>query len=381
VRVLQRSEYGIASGLAGALHDQGMALSVLAGVRPGAVVVNELADPTALLIGAPEGGFAWTYLAGDASDARLLHDLRAWVFDRHGLGADVGFSFLACDRPEWEKTLAGLIEPRAVIPDRRLHYERVSPPNERKPPLPPGYEIRDLDRDLLESGVTIHPQVSQWMTANFGSPEGFLAHGLGAVALHDGEMIGWFLADSFVDGACDIGGEVEETHRRNGLAHALACRCVDLAFDRGARRVGWHCHAINLPSVRTAEKAGFSLRRAYTVYPIHFDAQKHETLVGVVAGEYLEDADAALTRGEFGTADELLSRMLDFASDPTPDALHSAARAAAGTGDVERAFARLEQAIAAGWTNGEVTRSLPEFAPLSSDPRWTVVCQKAQASS
>jgi len=268
-----------------------------------------------------------------------------------------------------------------VIPDRRLHYECHVPPTAEPPVIPAGYRIADVDRPLLDSKVTMHPQVLDWMSANFGSADRFLERGIGAVALCGEAVVGWILADSFADGVCDIGGEVEEAHRRKGLAYAATRRCVAQAFDRGARRIGWHCHAINIPSVKTAEKAGFELKRAYTVYPIQFDPEKHEKLAGIVAGEYAEDAADALSRGKYEEADGTLSRLLGFLREPAPDVLHSAARAAAGVGDVDRALARLKQAVAAGWTNANVTQSRSEFAPLHDDPRWAAALEGMESGS
>jgi RimJ/RimL family protein N-acetyltransferase len=380
MHILKPNQYQVLEGLSAGLRDQGMALSVLAGVRPGVVAVNNDRAPTVLFIGAPEGGFAWTYLAGDRSDRAFREELKTWLFEEHGLGSDVAFSFLTCDSPEWEDALPGILAPRTVIPDRRLHYECTKRPPAWQEAVPDGYRIADLDRALLDSDVDMHPQIEQWMTANFGSTENFLRRGVGAVAVHEGSIVGWILADSFVEGLSDIGGEIEEAHRRKGLAYAATCRTVELALDRGAERVGWHCHAINIPSVRTAEAAGFAFKYAYTVYPIQFDVEKHEKLVSIIVGEYVEAADAAIGRGAYVEADGQFTRMLGFAEDPTAEVLHSAARAAAAVGDADRAFELLLKAVKAGWSDATHTMSRPEFEALHGDPRWSALMERLQAA-
>ncbi|MGB2984155.1 MAG: GNAT family N-acetyltransferase [Candidatus Bipolaricaulia bacterium] len=364
--------------LAAGLRDQGMALSVLAGVRPGVVVVNDDQAPTALFIGAPEGGFAWTYLAGDRSDRAFREELRTWLFEEHGLGSDVAFSFLTCDSPEWEDALPGILAPRTVIPDRRLHYECTKRPPAWQEAVPNGYRIADLDRALLDSDVGMHPQIEQWMTANFGSTENFLQRGVGAVAVHEGSIVGWILADSFVDGLSDIGGEIEEAHRRKGLACTATCRTLELALDRGAERVGWHCHAINVPSIKTAETAGFELKCAYTVYPIQFDPEKHEKLVAIVAGEYVEAGNAAIAAGDYAKADEAFAKMLRLIPEAASDVFHSAARAAAGAGESNRAFELLSKAVERGWCDATQTTTQPEFVSLHQDPRWPALVDQLE---
>ena len=321
MHILKPDEIGSDDELTGRLRDQGMALSMLAGVRPGVAAVNDRDMPTALCLGAPEGTFAWTYLAGDPNDSMFRKELRAWIFDEHGLGPDVAFSFLTADRPEWEEALSEILAPRTVIPDRRLHYETVARPDAWRQVIPEGYEIVDVDRGLLDSDVPLHEKLSEWFVANFGSIEGFLEHGVGAVAVHEKTIVGWILADSFVGGLSDIGGEVEEDHRRKGLAYAATCRTVELALERGAERIGWHCHEINLPSIKTAEAAGFELKYGYTVYPIHFDPEKHEKLVGIIVGELAEAGDAALAAGNVDKADESYTALFGLDSAPSADRL------------------------------------------------------------
>jgi len=380
MHILELSEYGRVEGLSSGLRDQGMALSVLAGVRPGVVAVNDAQAPTALFIGAPEGGFAWAYLAGDRTDRAFREELSAWLFEEHGLGSDVAFSFLTCDSADWEEVLPGLLAPRTVIPDRRLHYESTARPGDWRSVVPSGYRIEDVDRALLDSDVKMHPQVSQWMTANFGSVDGFLQHGIGAVAIHDGKIVGWILADSFVAGLSDIGGEIEEAHRQKGLAYTATCRTLELALDRGAERVGWHCHAINVPSVKTAETAGFELKYAYTVYPIQFDPEKHEKLVAIIAAEYVEAGNAAIASGDYASADEAFAKMLRLTPETAPDVFHSAARAAAGAGGANRAFEFLSKAVETGWSDAMQTLTQPEFVSLHQDSRWTAVMDKLEAA-
>jgi len=371
--VLKPEQFNRIGSLTEGLRDQGMALSVLAGVRPGVVAVDNVDVPTALFIGAPEGGFAWTYLVGAAEDPAFRRDLSRWLFDERGLGDEVSFSFLVCDRAAWEEALEDVIAPRTVIPDRRLHYETTARPGAWHARVPDGYEIVDLDRRLLESDVELHPQVAQWLDANFGSADGFLEHGLGAVAVHGREIVGWILADSFVDALCDIGGEVAEAHRRKGLACASTCRAVELALDRGAERIGWHCHAINAPSIKTAEAAGFTFVGEYTIYPIQFDPEKHEKLVGIVVGEYVEAGDAGIASGDYEAANESFSRALRLQPEAPVDRLHTAARAAAGVGEAERALDLLTQAVEAGWSQRSSTETQPEFASLHQDPRWAQI--------
>ena len=153
---LKPNDLHIVASFASGLRDQGMAQSVLAGIRPGVVLVDDRKRPTSLFIGAPEGGFAWTYLAGAPDNASFNRELNVWLFDEYGLSKEVGFSFLACDALAWEAALPGILAPRTVILDRRLHYECTTRPHGWQAAVPEGYTIHALDREFLASDVELH---------------------------------------------------------------------------------------------------------------------------------------------------------------------------------------------------------------------------------
>ena len=351
------------------LSIHGMALSVLAGIRPGAVLTDDPDTPGAIFVAAPEGTFAWLYLAGDPTSPAFLSAIRQWVFDESGLGDDVGFAFLACDSEAWREHVPSLIEPRLMIPDRRLHYICTNPPSHPRT-CADEYTIQPLDRELLASKIQIPQAISRWLDANFGSQEGFLDHGFGAVAIHQGAAVAWCLTDSVGKTSCDIGVETEDPHRKRGLASALTSMVLNDAFSRGLQQVGWHCHAINIPSVRTAERAGFSLAREYELYPIHFDVEKHRRLVSVVAAEFAEDARAALDRGDAASANQLCTDALAFVAEDDAELLVLAARAAAACGEADRALGHVKRAVASGWTAPQPGEGPAEFGGLMQDPRW-----------
>jgi RimJ/RimL family protein N-acetyltransferase len=376
---LEKDQYSSVRVVARGLSDQGMALSALAGVRPAVVLADSASAPTAICVVAPEAGFTWLYLAGNPHNRSFRRELRDWLFVERALGADVVFGWLTCDSLAWEEYLPEILAPRTAIPDRRLHYEWAQPATGWRDAIPAGYDVVPLDRALLASEIEVDKRVAVWLDANFGSADGFLEHGVGAVAVHEGKVVAWTLADSFIDGLCDLGTETDKAHRKKGLSYEATCLAVELALARGARRIGWHCHAVNVPSVRTAEKSGFELRYPCTMYPVHFDAARHEDLVRIIADEYAESAHEAVAQKEYAEADRLFTRMRGFDYQPNADALHAAARAAAALGAHNRAFALLDAAVDRGWTDAEATAAQAESEPLRGDARWADLLKRIAA--
>ena len=285
LQVVDPKDYPQIKRLADGLADQTMAQAVLDGTRPGIVVANDKEIPTAVFIAAPEGGFAWTYLAGCPDDPAFQRDLNRWLFDEKGLGRDVVFTFLVYSDASWVGSLEEVLAPRVAIPDRRLYYACTQTPKSWRGDVAAGYIIRPVDQELLDSDIEMPEKMTQWFDHNFGSHQAFLERGFGAVAMHSERIVGWCLADSIAASQSDIGPEVDEAHRQKGLAYGMTCLTLEQGFARGLERIGWHCHVINIQSVKTAEKAGFKFQYEYPAYAVHFDVEKHTELAQMIGDE------------------------------------------------------------------------------------------------
>lgn len=364
------TDYEQIRSLASGLQDQGMAQAVLQKARPGLVMTDDQSNPSALLIAAPEGAFAWTYLAGAPDSPQFLRDLNQWIFGEKGLGKNVEFSFLVCDRDLWEPSLATILKPRAVVSDRRLHYSAHHQVVGWEAAIPAGYRIVPIDQALISSGIALPAKVTEWITSNFVSKELFLEQGLGSVAIHDGKIVAWCLPDSVSGTGTDVGVETLEDHRRKGLAYCTTCQTLDQAFEKELSSVGWHCHVINTGSVKTAEKAGFELQYEYPAYVVHFDEEKHAKLAKMIGDEIVGHATEALNAGEHQEAHRLFEKALSFSAHTEATVYVMAARAAAGTRNMEQAFARLHQAVSLGWKPESLSAISDDFSLLRSDPRW-----------
>jgi len=360
--------------LAAGLADQGMAQALLEGTRPGIAMVDSVESPSSLFLLAPEGAFAWSYLAGDPSNASFHEAVNEWLFESYGPEHGIAFTFLVCDKTEWETALAKILEPRTVIPDRRLHYACAVPPvSDWRKQVPGGYEIRALDRELLHSDVVLHEKVTAWLKSNFGSEAKFLERAFGAVAVHQGEVAAWCLPDSVGNQRTDIGVETTSEHQQRGLATFCTCLVLEQAFDRGIETVGWHCHQINLPSNKTAQKTGFKLQYEYPAYAIQFDPEQHQKLADVIGVEFIEQAEAALAREDYVEAHMLFSRLLGFHQPVAATTFLNAARSAAMAKCSEDAFRWLTSGPALEEGFSSQLLDAKEFRSLHSDPRWQAI--------
>ena len=368
--------------VAGSLARHVMARAVIAGTRPGLVVTDSSAAPTALAIIAPEGHFAWVYLSGSVNDKRFATELHRWMFEEQGAGQGVSQMFMVWDASGWEESLSELISPRQIVPERRLHYVCSRNREQRRPQIASGYRIESLRPEFVDNGPRLPPKIAAWGRSNFGSIEALLDSRIGSVAVSQGRIAGWCLPDSVVDGHADIGVEIEEAHRRRGLAWATTVCTVNQAFKQGIRYVGWHCDAGNAGSIKTAEKVGFQLQGEYPLLPVCVDRDEHRQLTAVIISGRKQAAKAALERGEVEEANKLYGALLPCLNPSAVDAetLFDAARTAALLHRREDALQRMEQAVACGWSFAIPLRTRPEFSELRTDPRWIGCVERIESA-
>ena len=103
---------------------------------------------------------------------------------------------------------------------------------------------------------------------------------------------------------------------------------------------------------------------------MHFDVEKHAGLVNIIGAEFISQATEALEKANYQEAHNLFGRAFGFFIHDEPGVHLLAARAAAGCNEPDTAFARLERAVALGWSTTADGTSYPELAQLQSDPRW-----------
>lgn len=104
---------------------------------------------------------------------------------------------------------------------------------------------------------------SRDFVSQFRDEADYLARGLGVAILHDGRLVGGASSYSVFPGGIEIEIDVEETHRRKGLATACAATLILEALRRGLYP-SWD--AANDISVRLARKLGYGPEREYPVY-------------------------------------------------------------------------------------------------------------------
>lgn len=259
---LEPSQYEAVEALYASLRDHLGLMALLSGAVPGHVFADDASRPARAL--------AWLqyrlFAAGDFSPSDLADALEARVLVHARAAGTRWLSLFVAPpaRPVLEVGLAGAIQPAGL----RLFFERpAAAPTAWRDRMPPGYAIGTVDRSLLERHDLEHlTQLQAEMCSERPSVEAFLRHSFGVCAVRGSALAGWCLSEYNHAGRCEVGIEVLEPHRRQGLATAMTLALVERAAAAGLSRVGWHCYAQNQGSVATARAAGFALIEEYPAW-------------------------------------------------------------------------------------------------------------------
>jgi GNAT superfamily N-acetyltransferase len=126
--------------------------------------------------------------------------------------------------------------------------------------LPGGYEMRIIDRALLER--------CEWrddMVFYCSSLENFLRHDLGMCLMHGEEIIVEVYASALGSTYAEIGAITHEPYRGRGLAPIAVAYLIE-ALEASGYQGYWSCDIDNPASARVARKLGFRIERLYEVW-------------------------------------------------------------------------------------------------------------------
>ena len=238
----------------------------------GQVHVDDRRRPTAAFLG---HGYRF-YLAGAPHNEAFHDGVRRLFTERIYPQALAGDRerpmFTLAYAPGWGEIIPAILQGKHPISDQRQYYLFQQLKNDWRSLLPPGFQLRAADRQLLaEEQLANLDGLQAEMCSERESVEDFLQHSLGCCLVHGEALVSWALSEYNSPAGCDIGLETQEPYRRQGLATIVASATVEQALRQGIPRIGWDCWASNTASQATARKVGFEKAQDYPVYFAWFD--------------------------------------------------------------------------------------------------------------
>jgi ribosomal protein S18 acetylase RimI-like enzyme len=233
--------------------------SVLAGIVPGRIYVDDFSSPTsAVLIHANQHR---VYVAGEPS-ARLLAD--AVQLDYQPSPTQRYWFMTHYPSDAWKPIIEQALQ-RLGLSDSLRYYYRLTQPFAPAPvSLKETIVLAPIERALVEDTSLMNSDLLiDEIHSESPSLESFFRQNFGFCALDGRQLVGWCLAEYHYQTCYELGIETIEAFQRQGIATHVASAVIKRAFAQGATEIGWHCRANNIPSIATALKLGFQKQREY----------------------------------------------------------------------------------------------------------------------
>ncbi|HEX2947224.1 MAG TPA: GNAT family N-acetyltransferase [Clostridia bacterium] len=232
--------------------------SVISGIMPGEIYVDDVCHPAAVLIQTSECNL----LAGKNDvgkfNATLSDELDFW-------------DPVIPDSSGWNSVIPNIHKNRFVRKYQRRHYSlNIENSLNINANLPDGYCMEPaIPADLRLKQYENSDKLISWIE-NWGNDEAFTEHGTGCYIRKGNTIVSWSISDCSYNDKIAIGIHTDERFRKKGLGIFAANETVKMCFSKGFKSIDWLCVDFNKGSIAIAEKLGFSLvcrYDAFTPYP------------------------------------------------------------------------------------------------------------------
>jgi GNAT superfamily N-acetyltransferase len=237
--------------------------TVLAGILPGRVYVDDPASPGAAIL-IPSNQHR-VYVSGEPPQS-MLGDVLQMLF-KESLAESYGFVVYSTSNL-WKQPLEQVLKKQETSSGWRQFYRLKEPSSSWSKPLSEQITIGRIDEIMVadDSPLVNKQLLLEEIHSESPSLEYFFRQNFGFSAQDGHKLVAWCLAEYHYQGRYELGIETIEAYQRKGIATHLASAVIRHAWASGATEIGWDCWATNTPSIATALKLGFEKVLDYPVY-------------------------------------------------------------------------------------------------------------------
>lgn len=247
--------------------------AVIEGMNEGRVFVDQVHDPASAIVWL--GNMDGIFVIGEERNPLFTTKIREcidMVIGPAAIAAGVHEAEVLSYHPNWDLVLDDVFGDRTSEKWEQFIY-RYPANSSKSIECPEGFRIVPVEKALMQASPFSRSLIEEKIYTFWSSEEDFFENGLG-VCMMKGPEVASICITGFRAGnvhAVDI--ETYKAFKKRGLgtiaANAFVKEC--LAHDGVPY---WDCSADNVPSVRTAEKAGFLLQGIYRGIAFEFEPKR-----------------------------------------------------------------------------------------------------------
>ncbi len=245
--------------------------TVLEGNSPGVVFTEPGDSPeTALVFHQGEAGF---YFIGNPGNTGFLKEIVPYIQTVIPVRLQDNqldeFEFCG-DSIEWNSVFRQIFSATHIWESTQYVHLRQGPKTVPHYAPPEGISLRRIDKQLYaDAGVVNRKPLCDTVNQWWHSWDDFIEQGGGFIALKHQEIVGWCILGGKSQSMYAIDIATDETHRRQGIASALASAMVGWITHAGNIPY-WECMASNTASAKLAKKCGLHLELTYQLFGCEF---------------------------------------------------------------------------------------------------------------
>ena len=160
----------------------------------------------------------------------------------------------------WDLAMPELLQ-NEVKQVRRFSFEFIGK-STAADVLPREYSLARISEEYIKGSLSFNEEYYQ---EYWGTVSAYRKHGIGYCILHNGNVVSECTSIFSSSHCAEMDIATDEAYRGQGLASVLADAFTAHCLESG-RIPRWDCGALNKPSVRSAEKAGFGNPVLYSVF-------------------------------------------------------------------------------------------------------------------
>lgn len=232
-------------------HNELSVFSVINCVMPGEILVNNLVNPTAVLIKTCECNLIAGSPKDEVFNSEISTQLNFW-------------EQLTPDSIEWFDKIALIHGNPFIRKYKRRHYE-LAPKDfvTSDNTLPEGYAIEKVNPAIISEKALENSEKLLYWVENWGEPENFQRFGSGYYVHNNKVIVSWSISDCSFEDRIAIGVHTDERYRKSGFGKIAVSATIKDCFDKGYQKIEWLCVDTNRGSIAIAEKLGFKLKNDY----------------------------------------------------------------------------------------------------------------------
>lgn len=256
---LNRSDFSSILPFISSSKQEVLPFSIAQGINPGRIFVDQIEKPNIVFIWTTVGYY---FLFGNPSEKLIPHSNQVIcdVFvPASQKGGENGF-ILIPSSDGWKPFMSSILTGCGFIEIFRTPHtfdrQKFATIKSAKPEIPPGFDMQKIDSCLAEEiGV-----LASWSTIN-----DFLTNGSGFAILNNGQIASYSYTVFSSSEAVEIDVQTAENFRGLGLATLTSIALIEDILLKG-KNPNWECFWENTPSLRLAEKLGFTAKNDYPVF-------------------------------------------------------------------------------------------------------------------